>query len=135
MTVTVPKKTALWLSVATYAFLVFVAVLVLLLFARLVTLTEDLHNIAETNRSNGNLLVQCTTPPEQRVPPVKITPENRNKDCYARAQQRILDGDSANQAVIIAAAACGSAHPGNPVETERCMKSAIERLSMTKGRS
>ena len=71
-------------------------------------------------------LVECTTPPEERHPPVKIT--DPSNDCYARSlrQQGKAVTDLSQYSIV--AAACGAAHPGDTPATYRCSLVEIQRL-------
>ena len=76
----------------------------------------------------ATLLVECTTRPDLRQPPV--APEDLPADdCYRRQQAATGDlvGDPKGpiNTVAVAAAACGSAHPGDVPATLRCTRAAV----------
>lgn len=74
--------------------------------------------IALQNRANGNLLVQCTTPPDERRPPVRRPAAD---DCFVRTQGQTvaLLGEPAGpiNTVVVLAAYCARV-PTNDTETE-----------------
>lgn len=77
----------------------------------------------------AQLLVECTTPPGDRKPPVKVTDEQA--DCYTRNLERQAQvlGDPAAPIndVSIIAAACGAAHPGDITATRACVLRGLRR--------
>jgi hypothetical protein len=72
------------------------------------------------------LLVECTTPPQERKPP---EPNPKADDCYVRSQraQAGILGEPKGpiNTVAVAAAACGAAHPGDVPATLLCTKAAM----------
>ena len=74
----------------------------------------------------SNLLTECTTPPEERHPPVKLGP--RVDDCYLRTARQAAAqvGEIGNLSTI--AAACGAANPGDIPKTRECVDTAIEEF-------
>ena len=74
----------------------------------------------------SELLTECTTPPEERHPPVKLGP--RVDDCFLRSarQQAEIAGEIGNLSTI--AAACGAANPGDILKTRECVDRAIEEF-------
>lgn len=94
-----------------------VSVAALMVFStfRLLALTEQ----ADSQRT---LILECTTPPSEREPPVR-KPEP--DDCYVRANSRTGDAVASINEVSIAAAACGAAHPGDVKATEACVRKTL----------
>ncbi len=79
-----------------------------------------------TIKAQSALLLECTTPPEERIPPVKITdPKN---DCYARGLQQQGQAVSNITVSSVVAAACGAANPGDVPKTKACFEREIKRL-------
>ena len=74
----------------------------------------------------SKLLTECTTPPEERHPPVQLGP--RVDDCFLRTQRQAAAqvGEIGNLSTI--AAACGAANPGNIPKTRECVDRAIEEF-------
>lgn len=78
--------------------------------------------------AQGRLLVECTTRPDLRKPPIPLD-EVPPGDCYAR--QQLAQGDLLGKPegplkpYIAAAAACGAAHPGDYGATRRCVVAAL----------
>lgn len=74
------------------------------------------------------LLVECTTPPNQRTPP---EPHPSATDCYVRNQaaQAGFLGEPRGpiNTVAVAAAACGAANPGDVAGTRRCVQRGLTR--------
>lgn len=79
-------------------------------------------------QESRDLLIECITPPELRVPP---NPKPPASDCWVRshAQQDDLLGEPKGpiNAVTVAAAACGAANPGDVPATLRCTREAVAR--------
>lgn len=117
---------ALWVQ----ALLVFAIVVTLVLVATSTGLLLDNARKATQQRADvarqARLLVECTTPPRLRKPPERHVPAT---DCYARQQtaRASLLGDPPGpiNTVVVAAAACGAAHPGNIKATRSCVKAAL----------
>jgi len=73
------------------------------------------------------LLVECTTAPAQRIPPERHVPAD---DCYLRQQKAagaFTDPTGPLAALVAAAAACGSAHPGDIPATRGCIVKGLSR--------
>lgn len=87
--------------------------------------TETLKKIAKINETNGNLLVECTTPPSERHPPKRVDVGDQG-DCYNRNQLATGQAVSQVSTISIAAAACGAANPGNVAATEACVSKALK---------
>lgn len=105
--------------------------------ARLVDLAEGQKVTSEQSvearrilLAQGRLLVECTTAPEQRHPPVR--PKNlQADDCYVRQQAHtkeliaglIADNRQITRAAAAAAAVCIKADPSDtPSEVEACVR-------------
>lgn len=77
----------------------------------------------------ATLLVECTTRPDLREPPVDPSHLPAD-DCYRRQQQ--AQGDLVGipkgpiNTVAVAAAACGAAHPGDVAATLKCTQAAVQ---------
>lgn len=70
-------------------------------------------------------VTECTTPPEERVPPVLVNdPKN---DCYARALRQQGQAVSTISSVSVIAAACGAANPGDVPSTKACVEKELKR--------
>lgn len=84
---------------------------------------------AEEQRSNSRavlqILAECTTPPEERKPPVEVT--NADSDCYTRSLKRTGQAVGQIGDLSILAAACGAAHPGDVSATRACVEHAMDR--------
>jgi len=74
----------------------------------------------------SELLTECTTPPEERHPPVQLGP--RVDDCFLRTERQQAEsvGEIGNLSTI--AAACGAANPGDIPKTRECVDRAIEEF-------
>jgi hypothetical protein len=83
---------------------------------------------AETGRTQRQLLIDCTTAPALRDPPV-LHP--KPTDCYLRQQSSAaaLVGQPSGpiNTVAVAAAACGAAHPGDVAATRICVLRSLRR--------
>lgn len=88
---------------------------------------EKLTDLARANRSNSALLVECTTPPELRHPPVVVKPGKTGADCYLRSRQETGKVVKSIRDISVAAAACGAAHPGDIDETEACVNRTLSQ--------
>lgn len=92
-----------------------------------------LYNSATARAQRANqlqlarLLVECTTAPADRKPPVTI--RHAASDCYTRnlARQADVIGSPAGplKPYIVLAATCGAAHPGNPDATQACVEKEL----------
>lgn len=73
------------------------------------------------------LLVECTTPPDQRKPPELHAPAT---DCYVRNQAAsasvIGEPKAPINTVSILAASCGAAHPGDGPATLACVLKGLK---------
>ena len=82
---------------------------------------------AEQQRANSRavlqILAECTTPPEERQPPVT---EPDPDDCYVRSNARTGKVVGQIGDLSILAAACGAANPGDVAATRRCVETAME---------
>lgn len=89
---------------------------------------DQIKALARQIRAQGKRLVECTTRPDLRQPPVDLS-DLPASDCYAR--QQAAQGDVLGKPpgplkpYIAAAAACGAAHPGNFAATLRCTNAAV----------
>lgn len=81
--------------------------------------------VALQNRANGDLLVECTTAPEVRQPPVKHPAPT---DCYVRTHAETDDivGEPAGpiNEVVVLAAACARVLPN---DTEAEIRACVEK--------
>jgi hypothetical protein len=85
-----------------------------------------LADLANSTRASAGILVQCTTPPELRHPPVVLDKKGAAQDCYARTRAETGQVVSNIRTISIAAAACGAAHPGDVKETEDCVNKTLK---------
>ena len=72
---------------------------------------------------------ECTTPPQERVPPVKVS--SAANDCYVRSLRQQGQAVSTISGVSIVAAACGAAHPGDVPGTRACVEKGLSRAHTT----
>lgn len=83
---------------------------------------------AEEQRANSRavlqILAECTTPPSERRPPVKVT--DPADDCYTRNVARTGQVVGQIGDLSILAAACGAANPGDVPATRQCVETAME---------
>lgn len=85
---------------------------------------QKITELAKLNKANSDLLVQCTTAPGDRRPPVDT---DDAADCYVRSQRQTGRVVSNISSISIAAAACGAAHPGDVKATEACVNATLAR--------
>lgn len=74
-------------------------------------------------------LTECTTRPDLRKPPADIKDLPKD-DCYVQQQSGAADFASPRSAfgqLVIMAAACGAANPGNIPATQACVVKAVTR--------
>jgi len=86
---------------------------------------NKLSDLARSNQNDSRLLIECTTPPELRDPPVVIDPEKSALDCYTRTRAETGQVVKNVRSISIAAAACGSAYPGDVKATEACVNKTL----------
>jgi hypothetical protein len=86
-----------------------------------------LADLANSTRASAGILVQCTTPPELRHPPVVLDEEGAAADCYARTRAETGQVVANIRTISIAAAACGAAYPGNVKATEDCVNKTLKK--------
>ena len=84
---------------------------------------------AEEQRANSRavlqILAECTTPPSERKPPVKV--KDPQDDCFTRNQARTGQAVGQIGDLSILAAACGAANPGDVPATRECVENAMEK--------
>lgn len=81
-------------------------------------------------RDQTSLIVECTTAPADREPPV-VDPSPL--DCFLRQEARSATTVGGLTSYVVAAAACGAAHPGDVTGTRRCTTSALRAAGVTLG--
>lgn len=86
---------------------------------------NKLTELANSANANSALLVECTTPPELRHPPVVIDASGTAADCYVRTRAETGQVVQNIRTISIAAAACGAANPGNVKATEACVSKTL----------
>jgi hypothetical protein len=121
------QKRRLYAGAFLYALAVGTLVMVLGIGAGLLVAVDKLTDIAETNKANGTLLVECTTSPDERHPPVLQPKED---DCYLRSRNETGTVVTQINKVSIVAAACGSAHPGDVAATQRCVEEGLKTAAV-----
>jgi hypothetical protein len=120
------EKVALWSGAIFY----FIAGITLVFFTiggfYGLRLTQQIADIQQANRAltsassaNTKLLVECTTPPAARKPPIEHPLKD---DCYIRSQQQSAGAINDISAITVAAAACGASHPGDVDGTRACVE-------------
>lgn len=117
-------------DVAKLILLVAVAVMVLAALGLLLYSSAAARAQRANQLQLAQLLVECTTAPQFRQPPVKAA-DLPSSDCYSRqqAQQADVIGSPAGplKPYIVLAATCGAAHPGDPDATQACVEDALAR--------
>lgn len=85
---------------------------------------DRLNRVADNGKAQRELLIECTTPPEERVPPLRHAGAS---DCYVRSQART--GEVVGQVgdISVIAAACGAANPGDIPATRECVEEGLSR--------
>jgi hypothetical protein len=86
-----------------------------------------LIKVALVNQENGRLLVECTTAPSLREPPVK---EPKPSDCYVRTQAQQADvigvpSGPINEVVVLAAACARQAPNDTEAEIRACVEEGL----------
>lgn len=85
-----------------------------------------LTSLANSNRTYAQILVECTTPPELRHPPVVIKKGEGAQDCYTRSKAATGAVVQDIRTISIAAAACGAKFPGDVNATESCVNKTLK---------
>lgn len=105
------------------AFKVALGVAVVAMLVLLTVLMVRAEDERELLVAQGNLMIACTTPPGERVPPELDPPAD---DCYLRSQARTADAVARIGDLSVLAAACGAAHPADVPATRRCVEEALD---------
>jgi hypothetical protein len=86
---------------------------------------QKLDQTIQQGRLYTKLLVECTTPPELRRPPVVVEQKDPALDCYLRTKQNTNKVIDNVKEISIAAAACGAAYPGDVTKTQACVNRTL----------
>lgn len=107
------------------------AILIALGVARLNGIADDNRATNVSTSTAVKLLVECTTNPAERTPPVTKPAAD---DCYVRQQKGTADivGVPAGQLspLTYISAACGAANPGDIPATRACLEKGLRGASV-----
>lgn len=122
----VPSRGRLWAQAVLYG--AAVATLVMVMAGGIVLLRIAQSGEAARNSiaAQTSLLIECTTPPAERMPPLTAE-EAGAADCYVRANAQTGQAVATIGEVTVAAAACGAAHPADVPATRRCVDAALKK--------
>lgn len=106
-------------------FVLQVAAVLMLALALSLLLLNSAQARAQRSRqlALARLLVECTTPPADRKPPVVV--KDPGSDCYTRALREQGKAVSTIGDLSIVAATCGAAHPGDIPATRTCVERGL----------
>ena len=101
-------------------------VLTIITLNSLVAANREAAKSRQVIQAQTRLLVECTTPPEERTPPLAAA-EAGSDDCYVRSSSRTAQAVDSIGSVVVVAAACGAEHPGDVPATRACVTKALAK--------